>query len=79
MQTLELTATVENGVVHLPDLPTTPPDGVVKVTLTWEEAPKRNYDPEKLLAALKKLQEMNPFRDIEDPVEWQRKQRDEWE
>jgi len=32
-----------------------------------------------LREALESLAQLNPFRDIEDPVEWQRKQRDEWE
>ncbi len=32
-----------------------------------------------LIKAFKKAQELDIFRDIEDPVEWQRKLRDEWE
>ncbi len=31
-----------------------------------------------LIKAFKKAQELDIFRDIEDPVEWQRKLRDEW-
>lgn len=34
---------------------------------------------ERLFAALKKAQEAKLFQDIENPVEWQRKLRDEWE
>lgn len=34
---------------------------------------------ERLLNAFKKAQEANLFKDIEDPVEWQRKLRDEWD
>ncbi len=34
---------------------------------------------EKLFAAFKKAQEINLFQEIENPVEWQRKLRDEWE
>ena len=34
---------------------------------------------ERLFAALEKLAEKDIFPDIEDPVEWQRKLRDEWE
>ncbi len=34
---------------------------------------------EKLIEAFKKAQKTNIFRDIDDPVEWQRKLRDEWD
>lgn len=34
---------------------------------------------ERLFAALEKLAEKDIFPDIDDPVEWQRKLRDEWE
>ncbi len=34
---------------------------------------------ERLFAALKKLAEKDIFPGIDDPVEWQRKLRDEWE
>ena len=34
---------------------------------------------DKLFAAFEKLAEANPFAEIENPVEWQRKLRDEWE
>ena len=33
---------------------------------------------ESLRQAFNKLQEVNPFRDIKDPVEWQKQLRDEW-
>lgn len=38
-----------------------------------------NQRKEKLIEAFKKAQEANIFRDIDDPAEWQRKLRDEWE
>ncbi len=34
---------------------------------------------EKLLRALKKAQEADLFKDIDDPVEWQRRLRNEWD
>lgn len=79
MQALELQASVKDGILQIPELPTPLADGDVKLIVLYEEPSGRNYDPEKLKAALLKVQEMNPFRNIEDPVEWQRKQRDEWE
>lgn len=46
-----------------------------------DEEPKIKDDSkkERLFRAFKKAQEANLFKDIEDPVEWQRKLRDEWE
>ncbi|MCC7308135.1 MAG: hypothetical protein IT173_11255 [Acidobacteria bacterium] len=38
-----------------------------------------NQKKDKLIAAFKKAQELNIFREIDDPVEWQRKLRDEWD
>lgn len=46
-----------------------------------DEEPKDSPESkkEKLFAAFKKLAEKDIFPDIDDPVEWQRKLRDEWE
>ena len=46
-----------------------------------DEEPKESTQTkkEKLIDAFKRAQEANLFKDIEDPVEWQRKLRDEWE
>lgn len=78
MQALEIQASVKDGVLQIPELPTPLADGDVKLIVLYDEQPERNYDPEKRKAALQKVQEINPFRAIEDPAEWQRKQRNEW-
>ena len=46
-----------------------------------DEEPKESPEvkKERLFAAFKKLAEKDIFPDIDDPVEWQRKLRDEWE
>lgn len=46
-----------------------------------DEEPKMSDEAkkEKLFAVLEKMQQANMFKDIENPVEWQRKLRDEWE
>jgi hypothetical protein len=46
-----------------------------------DEEPKVSDESkkEKLLAAFKKAQKAKLFQDIENPVEWQRKLRDEWD
>lgn len=46
-----------------------------------DEEPKESAETkkDKLFAAFKKAQGLKLFQDIENPVEWQRKLRDEWE
>ncbi len=79
MQAIEIQAAVKDGVLQVPTLPTPLADGEVKLIVLYEEDPKRNYDPEKLKASFKKVAELGVFDAIEDPVAWQRQQRDEWE
>jgi hypothetical protein len=38
-----------------------------------------NYDKQALLDAVKDAQKLNVFSGIENPFEWQKKMRDEWE
>lgn len=94
MKTLEFETIVQHGVIRLPDdsIPDQPVR--VKVWLEEQadanppvqapdehEHPKRkgNFDPAALDAAFAEVVKLNPFRDIDNPVEWQRRQRDEWE
>ena len=46
-----------------------------------DEAPKESPESKKanLLAVFEKIQKANLFKDIEDPTEWQKQLRDEWE
>lgn len=46
-----------------------------------DEEPKESPESKKanLLAIFEKIQKANLFKDIEDPTEWQKKLRDEWE
>lgn len=46
-----------------------------------DEEPKISDESkkEKLFAVFEKMQKANLFQDIKDPVEWQKKLRDEWE
>lgn len=82
MQTLE--AIVDSkGRVRLLGEVRLPKDRRALVTIL-DEDPKMGNEAEadknkELIAAFKKATELDIFRDIEDPVEWQRKLRDEWE
>ena len=46
-----------------------------------DEDPKTSDElkKEELFAVLEKMKQANMFKDIENPVEWQKKLRDEWE
>jgi len=79
MSLFEFTAKIERGVIRLPKEFEEYDNAVVRVVVSVESDDEIKARKERLFVALKKLAEVNPFADIEDPVEWQRKLRDEWE
>lgn len=83
MQTLEAIIDKKGTVRLLSDI-RLPKDRRAIVTILDEEPKQESKDEaaerkKKLFEALKKAQEADIFKDIKDPVEWQRKLRDEWE
>lgn len=79
MNQLEFTAKIEHGVIRLPKELENCENAIARVTITLESDEDKRAKKEKLFAAFEKLAKANPFAEIEDPVEWQRKLRDEWE
>ena len=80
MNSLEFTTTIAGGVIHLPKDHEELENSVAHVVVTIEPSPDEiRARKERLLAAMKAMQKANIFRDVEDPVAWQRKLRDEWE
>lgn len=79
MSSLEFTTKIEHGVIHLPKEFEDYDDVNARVTVTIETPEDKEAKKERLFAVLKNMQEADVFRDIEDPVEWQRKLRVEWE
>ncbi len=79
MQTVE--AIVDStGTVRLLTKVRLPGNRRALLTILDEEPKVTDTSKKKrLLDAFKKAQEANLFKDIEDPVEWQRKLRDEWD
>ena len=79
MKSVEFKAKIENGTIRLPkdlrEFDNCEAHVVVNVESSDDIAEKK----ERLFAAFKELQEADVFRNIEDPVEWQRKLRQEWE
>jgi len=80
MDSLEFTTKIEHGVIHLPKDFEEYENAVAHVSITLETPEEdKKAKKERLFAAFEKLAEANPFAEIENPVEWQRKLRDEWE
>lgn len=79
MDSLEFTAKIEHGVIHLPKEFEDYENATARVSITLESSEDKKAKKDRLFAAFKKLAEANTFAEIENPVEWQRKLRDEWE
>ena len=80
MNSLEFTTRIEHGVIHLPKDHEELDNSVAHVVVTIEPSPEEiRARKERLFAAMKEMQKADIFRNIEDPVEWQRKLRDKWE
>ena len=85
----EFEATAENGIIHLPAGYPELANAQLRVLVlsakpTQEQAEaaalaQRQAKRERLIAAFERLRELNPYRAITDPVQWQRDLRDEWE
>ncbi len=79
MNSLEFTAKIEHGVIHLPKEFEDYENTLAHVIITLETPEEKKTKKENLLKAFKKAQKANLFAEIEDPTEWQRKLRDEWD
>ncbi len=82
MQTIEAIVDAD-GIVRLPTDIRLPKNRRALLTILDEE-PKNGEESnetrnQRLVAAFRKASELNIFRDIDDPVKWQRRLRDEWE
>ena len=79
MNSLEFTTKIEQSVIRLPKEFEDYEDAVAHVTITLETVEDKKSKKDKLFAVLEKMQKANMFQDIENPVEWQKKLRGEWE
>ena len=79
MNTLEFKTKIEHGIIRQPKECEDYEDAVAHVIVTLETPEDLKAKKDRQFAAFEKLAEANPFAEIEDPVEWQRKLRDEWE
>lgn len=79
MHSVEFTTKIEHGVIHLPKEFADYENSVAHVVITLDAPDENKAKKDKLFVVLEKMKEANMFQDIENPVEWQRKLRDEWE
>lgn len=79
MSSVEFTTKIEHGVIHLPKEFEDYEDKVAHVTVTLETPEDKKAKKDRLFAAFKKAQEVGLFSEIENPVEWQRELRNEWD
>lgn len=79
MNSLEFTTKIEHGVIRLPKEFEEYENEIAHVTVTIETPEETKEKKARLFKAFKKAQEANLFQDIEDPVQWQKELRDEWD
>ena len=79
MQRVEFKTIVHNGIIELPKDGPQIMDEEVNVTLVWEDKNEKNFDETKILQVLSDIRNKKIFDAIDNPSEWQKKQRDDWE
>jgi hypothetical protein len=88
MQAIKISTHIQNGVITLPVEYHHLNQNVEIIVLgehlednitPLNEVDFKRKKKERLFAALNQLHEIQAFREIENPVQWQREQRNEWE
>lgn len=79
MEALEFSTKIEQGTIRLPKEFEEYDNAFVRIIILSEKPPKFPTKKEKLRAALKKMQDADVFRGISNPVEWQKRLRNEWD
>jgi hypothetical protein len=79
MDVLEFSTKIEEGLIHLPKQFQEYDNIYARVIVLIETPLTRMSKKEKLLETFKKIQQHNLFGNIENPVLWQKKLRNEWD
>lgn len=77
MNSLEFTTKIEHGVIRLPKEFEDYENAVAHVTVTLDT--NETSQKEKLAALFAKMRGVKMFKNIENPTEWQKQLRDEWD
>lgn len=79
MEALEFSTKIEHGMIRLPKQFEEYENAIVRIIILTERPRNFSLKKEKLRAVLKRMQSVDIFRSISNPVEWQKKIRNEWE
>jgi GTP-binding protein EngB required for normal cell division len=80
MNALEFSTKIEHGLIHLPKQFQEYDNSHVRIIVLVEQPTTIILSKkEKLLATFKKMQQNRLFENIENPVNWQKQLRDEWQ
>ena len=79
MQAIEFETYISKRAIQIPSRFHIKEHAKVKVTLSYDKPEDGNYDKKRFLSALNKAKQKGVFNDINNPVVWQKQQRDEWE
>lgn len=80
MNAIEFSAVIEKGNIKLPKKLGNSYNHVsARVILLFDETENKPSQKEALRAAFDDLKKVNAFNTVDNPTEWQKKLRDEWE
>ena len=80
MRTIEFFTQIKNGIIKIPEIFNKDINNrKVKILINIDIDTKTNYDINKIEKVLEKIKAKNIFKNIEEPVKWQKGIRDEWE
>ena len=80
MKAIEFTTNIKNGIIRLPIKYKKIADSVVRIILLADEKERKSISKkEKLEKLFVEATKKNIFKSIENPIEWQKKLRNEWE
>ena len=79
MNALEFSTKIEHGLIHLPKQFQEYDNSHVRIIVLIEKPTINLSKKEQLLITFKKMQQNRLFENIENPVNWQKQLRNEWE
>ncbi len=79
MDALEFSAKIKHGALQLPEIYHNYENAYVRVIVLIEKPLEIQSKKERLLATFKKMAQVSMFRNIENPLDWQKQLSNEWD
>ena len=79
MKALEFTTTINEGIIHVPEDMKSYNNTTVRVLILADESENNGSNKEKIIMAINEMKKVNMFSEIDNPTQWQKKLRNEWE